>query len=284
MRGGFTIYRRWMRDRTISTIAWTAGILVTVVATAAFYPSLGSATGDLASGGSEAMSTFLGLGNGIDPGSPLGYLWVSLYANIFPWMLMALGVSLGIAAIVGDEETRNLEYLLSGPVERTTVVLSRFAGCVTNLFVVSLISALGLIASLPLFELTTASTSTAPDGSTVTSPGATAGDVLAGTFASFAVAIGLGSVAFMLGAVIGRKSIALGIATAIGVGGYVLYTLTQTTGDLQFLAWLSPWRWYVDDAMLINGLTWPVLLPFGTMVVSLLVGWQVFLHRDLKGG
>jgi ABC-2 type transport system permease protein len=284
MNGGWVIYRRWMRDRTISTISWTAGILVTVVATAAFYPSLGGATSDLASGGSEAMSTFLGLSDGIDPGSPLGYLWVSLYANVFPWMLMALGVSLGIAAIVGDEETRNLEYLLSGPVERTTVVFSRFAAFVTNLFVVSLVSALGLIACLPLFDLTNATTSTAPDGSTISSPGAAAGDIFAGTFASFAVAIGLGSVAFMLGAVIGRKAIALGIATAVGVGGYVLYTLTQTTGDLKVLAWFSPWRWYVNDAMLINGLNWPVLLPFGTMVVGLLVGWQVFLHRDLKGG
>jgi putative exporter of polyketide antibiotics len=108
--------------------------------------------------------------------------------------------------------------------------------------------------------------------------------VFAGTFASFAVAIGLGSVAFMLGAIIGRKGIALGIATAVGVGGYVLYTLTQTTGDLEALAWLSPWRWYVDDAMLINGLDWEVLLPFGTMILSLLVGWQVFVRRDLKGG
>lgn len=284
MSAGAKLYVRWIRDRTLSTIGWIVGILIIVVATAAFYPSLGDATQSISEGGGEAMSTFLGLSDGIDPGSPLGYLWVGLYANIFPWMLMALGVSLGIAAIVGDEETRNLEYLLSGPVQRTTVIFARFAAFVTILFVVSLVSALGLIVSLPLFELTDAVTTTAADGSTVMEPGATAGDVLAGTFASFAVSIGLGSVAFMLGAVIGRKSIALGIATAVGVGGYVLYTLSNMTGSLGFLAWVSPWRWYVDDAMLIDGLAWPVLLPFVTMIVCLVVGWQVFIRRDLKGG
>jgi putative exporter of polyketide antibiotics len=108
--------------------------------------------------------------------------------------------------------------------------------------------------------------------------------VFGGTFAAFAVALGLGAIAFMLGAAIGRKATALGIATAIGVGGYVLYTLSATTGDLEALTWVSPWRWYVDDAMLVNGLDWPVLLPFGTAIVGLLVGWQVFIRRDLKGG
>jgi ABC-2 type transport system permease protein len=201
MSAGAKLYVRWIRDRTLSTVGWVVGILIIVVATAAFYPSLGDATQSISEGGGEAMSTFLGLSDGIDPGSPLGYLWVGLYANIFPWMLMALGVSLGIAAIVGDEETRNLEYLLSGPVQRTTVIFARFAAFVTILFIVSLVSALGLIVSLPLFELTDAVTTTAADGSTVMEPGATAGDVLAGTFASFAVSIGLGSVAFMLGAV-----------------------------------------------------------------------------------
>ena len=121
-------------------------------------------------------------------------------------MLMALGVSLGVAAIAGDEETGNLEYLLSGPVDRTVVVFARFVGFISTLFVVSLLSAIGLIISLPLFGLTDDYTSTAADGSTVTSPGATAGDIFSGTLAAFAVALGLGAIAFMLGAVIGRKA------------------------------------------------------------------------------
>lgn len=54
------------------------------------------------------------------------------------------------------------------------------------------------------------------------------------------------------------------------------------TSSLDALTWFSPWRWYVDDVMLINGLTPEVLIPFGTATVSLLVGWWVFLHRDLQ--
>ena len=279
---GLAVYRRWLRDRVVSTVVWTVGIVLIVVASAAFYPSLsGISNGGAASGGS-AMSTFLGLSQGIDPSSPLGFLWISLYANIYPWMLMALGVALGVAAIAGDEETGALEYLLAKPVTRTTVALARFAGTVTILVLVSVLSGLALILSLPLFDLDNAVTSTAADGSSVTSPGATAADILNGTFASFAVALGLAGVAFLLGGVTGRKGVALGGAAAFGIGGYVLYTLSNMTDSLKALTWISPWRWYVDKAMLINGLAWEVILPFAAALIGFLVGWLVFLRRDLQ--
>jgi ABC-2 type transport system permease protein len=287
MSATISVYRRWMRDRRLSTVSWTLGIVVIIVATAAFYPSLGSATASIADGsssdgGGEAMSSLLGLSSGIDPSSPLGYLWIGLYANIVPWTLMALGVALGTAAIASDEDTGALEYLLSGPVTRTQVAFARFAAAVSVLLLVSFLSGVSMILSLPFFDLTESVTTTAADGSTTTAPGATVGDIAAGTFSSFAVALGLTGIAFLIGAATGRKGITLGVASAIGIGGYVLYTLSSMTSSLDFLTWLSPWRWYVDDVMLINGLTWDVTLPFITATLSLLIGWQAFLHRDLQ--
>jgi ABC-2 type transport system permease protein len=284
MSATLSVYGRWIRDRRLSTVSWTLGIIVIIVATAAFYPSLGSATASIADGSNsgEAMSSLLGLSSGIDPSTPLGYLWISLYANIVPWTLMALGVALGTAAIASDEDTGALEYLLSGPVTRTQVAFARFAAAVSVLLLVSFLSGVSMVLSLPFFDLTESVTTTAADGSTTTAPGATVGDIAAGTFSSFAVALGLTGIAFLIGAATGRKGITLGVASAIGIGGYVLYTLSSMTSSLDFLTWLSPWRWYVDDVMLINGLTWDVTLPFITATLSLLIGWQAFLHRDLQ--
>jgi beta-exotoxin I transport system permease protein len=278
-----TIYRRWIRDRRWSTVSWTVGSVLVMVATAAFYPSLAD-LGESFTDSGAAMSAVLGLGSGVDASSPLGYLWISLYANVFPWILMALGVSLGGAAIAGDEDTGALEYLLSKAVTRTTVLLARLAAAMTILLFVAVVSALSLVASLPFFELADATTATAPDGTTVTVPGATVGDIASGTFAAFAVAVGLTGIAFLLGAATGRRSIAMGVAAAVGVGGYVLYTLSSMTSSLDALTWVSPWRWYVDDVMLIDGLSGNVLLPFVTATVSVAAGWWIFLHRDLRGG
>jgi ABC-2 type transport system permease protein len=284
MSATLSVYRRWIRDRRLSTVSWTLGIVVIIVATAAFYPSLGSTTASIADGSNsgEAMSSLLGLSSGIDPSTPLGYLWISLYANIVPWTLMALGVALGTAAIASDEDTGALEYLLSGPVTRTQVAFARFAAAVSVLLLVSFLSGLSMVLSLPFFDLTESVTTTAADGSSTTAPGATVGDIAAGTFSSFAVALGLTGIAFLIGAATGRKGITLGGASAVGIGGYVLYTLSSMTSSLDFLTWLSPWRWYVDDVMLINGLTWDVTLPFITATLCLLIGWQAFLHRDLQ--
>jgi len=282
MSATWAVYRRWLRDRRLSTVSWTFGLIVIVVATAAFYPALGSSTEALASGGSEAMSSLLGLSAGIDPGSPLGYLWIGLYANILPWTLMALGVSLGSSAIAGDEGTGALEYLLSGPVTRTQVLFGRFMAAITVLVVVSVVSGLSLVVSMPFFELTDEVTTTLPDGTTQGEPGATIANVVDGTVSAFAVALGLTAIAFLIGAVSGRKSWALGGASALGIGGYVLYTLSSMTSSLEALTWLSSWRWYVDDVMLINGLDWEVLIPFGVTVVAVLLGWRAFLGRDLQ--
>lgn len=282
MSGFWRIYRRWMRDRRRSTVVWTLGLVLIIVATAAFYPSLSDSTGESLDGSSGAMSSLLGLSPGIDPSTPLGFLWIGLYANIVPWMLMALGIALGTAAIAGDEDTGTLEYMLARPITRTAIAWSRLAAVLTVLFVVSILSALSLIVSIPLFDLGNAVTTTAPDGSTSTAAGATAGDVLAGTFAAFAVAVGISGVAFLIGGITGRKNVTMGAASGIAIAGYVFYTLSQMTSSLDFLTWISPWRWYIDDVMLINGLDWDVLLPFGLAALCGLIGWQAFLRRDLQ--
>jgi len=283
MSAAFTVYRRWLRDRRLSTFSWSLGLAIIVVATAAFYPALSSSSESLDSGGgSEAMSSLLGLSAGIDPSSPLGYLWIGLYANVLPWTLMALGVSVGVAALAGDEGTGALEYLLSGPVTRTQVLFGRFVAALTVRVIASVVSAVALVAAMPAFELTDPATTTLPDGTTSTAPGASFANIVDGTVSAFAIALGLASIAFLIGAATGRRGLALGVASALGLGGYVFYTLSSMTSSLDALTWLSSWRWYVDDVMLINGLNWPVLVPFGVAVVALLVSWWAFLHRDLQ--
>jgi ABC-2 type transport system permease protein len=126
-----TLYVGWLRARLRSSIFWTIGVAAVLVVTAAFYPSLKNFFADFQSQGSAGVSSLLGLTNGIDPSSPLGYLWSNLYSNVLPWMLMALGISLGANAIAGDEEVGTLEYTLSSAATRAQILVTRCAGVVT---------------------------------------------------------------------------------------------------------------------------------------------------------
>jgi ABC-2 type transport system permease protein len=274
------IYGRWMRDRRRSTLLWSVGITLVSVATAAFYPSLRSTAQSFGEG--STMSSVLGLGEGVDPSTPVGFLWAFNYSNQLPWLLMALGIALGTASIAGDEGDGTLEYLLAKPVTRTEIAFARFGGMITVLVVASIVNLVGVAVTMPLFDLTDSTTVTALDGTTSTAAGATVGDLFVGGLSALAVGLGSGAVAYLVGAATGRRGVALGVASGFAVAGYVLYTLANVTGDYEWLTWFSPWRWFIDDAMMVDGLTldilWPVLLAAG----SLLVGWQLFLRRDLQ--
>lgn len=275
------VYLRWMRDRRRSTIWWSVGIALVSAVTAAFYPSLRDATGQGLSS-SDTMSSVLGLGTGIDPSTPVGFLWSFNYSNQLPWLLMALGIALGTASIAGDESDGTLEYLLAKPVTRTQIAMARFAGMITVLVIASIVNLVAVAAIMPFVELTDSVTVAAADGTTATSPGATIGDLFVGGLSAMAVGLGSGAVAYLIGAATGRRGLALGVSSGFAVAGYVLYTLANVTGDLEPLTWFSPWRWFIDDAMMVNGLTIDVLWPVLLAAISLLVGWQLFLRRDLQ--
>lgn len=281
MGKGWHIYLRWMRDRRRSTIVWSLSITAVSVVTAAFFGSLGQTAGENTDSDS-AIGSMLGLGNGIDPRAPVDFLWAMNYSNQLPWLLMALAIGLGTASIAGDEADGTLEYLLSKPATRTEVALSRFAGMLTILVVASVVNLIGVWATSPLFGLTDDTSFTGVDGSTVDAPGVTFSDLFVGGLSALAVAIGSGAVAYLLGAATGRRGLSLGIASGFAVAGYVMYTLSNVTGDGEWMTYFSPWRWFIDDAMMVNGLTVDILWPIALAAGCLIVGWQLFLHRDLK--
>ena len=264
-------------------MVWTLGVAAIVVATAAFYPALKNFFADFQSQGGAGVSSLLGLTDGIDPSSPLGYPWSNLYSNVVPWMLMALGIALGAAAIAGDEEAGTLEYTLSSTATRSQMLITRFAGVFTILFGVAALSGLALLVSAPLFNLTGDMTVTI-DGKAVTNPGLGLSNVAVGTFAAFAVATAEAGIAFLAGAVTGNRGRAIGVATGIAVASYLFYTLANLTGRLTSLTWLSSWRWYIAGAMFINGLDWEVVLPFVLAAACAGVAWFAFTRRDLQTG
>jgi ABC-2 type transport system permease protein len=161
------------------------------------------------------------------------------------------------------------------------MLVTRFAGAVTILFVVAVLSGLALLVTAPLFDLT-ADRTVVINGAQVTDPGVGLSNIAAGTFAAFAVATGTAGIAFLVGGLTGKKGPAIGVATAIAVASYVFYTLANLTGFAKPLTWVSSWRWYISKAMFVNGLGWEVLLPLALAAVCGGIAWVAFEHRDLQ--
>ncbi len=265
-----SIARRMAADRRRSLAWWTAGVSLLVAIMAAVYPSIRD-TGDELDAYVESLPQGLrdafGLA-GSSIASPEGYLTSQLYSNMYPIVLLIMGLGMAGWAVAGSESDGTLEVALANPVSRARVAVERFFGAAVLVAFVATVSTavLGLVS--PLFGL---------------DEGVPWWGVWSAGLQAFAFVLVHIALAFAVGAATGSK----GLATAVGAGAAVVGFLLQALGPIaevmETLRVFSPWYWFLRDNPVI---TEPNLLntglPFALSVVFLALGVVAFDRRDLK--
>jgi ABC-2 type transport system permease protein len=200
--------------------------------------------------------------------SPAGYLNARQFSLLFPALLLIFAIALGAHIVAGTEEDGTLEYVVALPVSRRRVALERFAAMIALVVALSLVSALVLLALAPTVGLL---------------KGLSVGSLLVATGAVTGYAVFHGSIAFALGCLAGRRSLALGANAAIIVTGYTLHGVAAVSHTLHGLRLASPWYWYVGQNALIEGAN-PASTILPLVGVGLLVALAVrhFEGRDLR--
>lgn len=263
------VFRRFLRDVRRSTIWWALGMIVLVAFTVAFYPSVkgNAAFDELFDDLPETVRTLVGAQEGVPLTSPPGYLHGRLFSVMVPVLLLTLGVGLGARAIGGSEGDGTLELLLAQPVTRARVVAERFGAMVTVLAAVTATLTLALVASAPLVGLL--------DGITIAG-------LVAASGAAFCLALLHASLAFAIGCATGRSGPPVAAATSVAAGGYLVQGLAAISGGLSAVQTVSPWHWYLDRNVLIDGL--PAAAVLGPVILTglfFIAGRHLFARRDL---
>jgi ABC-2 type transport system permease protein len=264
-----TVAARFLRDRTRSLIGWSAGVVVLVLVSVAFFPairdqpSLDKALETMP----EGVKAALGIVKGVSLSSPAGYLQGRMFSILLPACLLVLGISLGTRAIGGFEEDGHLELLLAHPVTRRRVALERWLGVVALLGAITAISIVSLLALGAPFGVL---------------DGLPLGWVVASCVACSLLALFHAALAYAVGCITGRRSAALGIASAVAGGGYLLQGVLAAANAAEGVRLASPWYWYLRRNMLVFGVDWLAIgLPLVLSVVLATVGLFVFERRDL---
>jgi ABC-2 type transport system permease protein len=256
--------------RRIALLWWCLGVVAAVSLVAVSYPAVRD--------NSELDKTFQGLPPsvqamlGLDPAnlltSPVGYLDSQFYANLFPIVLLVFSIGLASWAIAGDEGAGTLELLLANPVSRLRLAVER-AGFLV--FMVALVTVVGLGALLLLAP---------PVGLT---NGLAAAHIVAATVATALMSLVFAAVAFAAGASTGNRSLAVSLASAAAVAGFVVEGLGAQVKLLEPLRDISPWHWLLHSQPLRNGWTLETwLLPLAVALVLMAAGSLVFMRRDLR--
>ncbi|MFG3193402.1 ABC transporter permease subunit [Streptomyces omiyaensis] len=251
------VFVRTLSDSRRSLTGWAVGTALVGMAYASTYPSQRQNTASIP----EALRESLHV-----DGTAAGYLQATVFGVIVPLLAMAYGVATGSRAIAGDEESGHLDLLLAHPLTRTRFALQRFAALVAGAFGIATLVWLAVLAVRNSAELTDV----------------TPVEFLAQCLNLALLASAFGALALGIGAAAGRRAVVLVVSAAVGVLSYVAGTFATQIG-VDWLAYLSPFHYYIGGEPLKNGFQWgdgAVLVLASAVFV--LAGVARFDSRDLS--
>jgi beta-exotoxin I transport system permease protein len=256
--------------RRTSLLWWGLGLVGVVALLAVAYPTVrdNAELDKTFSGLSPGTQALLGLGGGATLTSPVGYLNSQFFANILPVMLLVFAVGMAAWSVAGDEADGTLELLLANPISRARVVLARAVALLLLLGALTAICAAVLVTTAPAVGL---------------DQGLPAVRLVQASIAGAAVAWTFAAVAFAVGAATGSRALALAIASALAVFGFVIEGLAAQVRILRPVRAVSPWHWLLGSDPLQHGLAWTAwILPLVVGALLVVLGSLRFARRDLR--
>lgn len=257
------VYTKALRDQRRGLVGWSIGILLLVLLEAAIWPSLSDMGGlqELLDSYPEPMRKLFNMS---EFGTGIGFMNAELFSALMPLLFIIFGVSRGARAIAGEEEAGTLETLLVTPVSATRLVLHQAAALATAVATLAAVLFVSLAALAPAFDL-----------------GIGVGDAATAALAMALLGIEFGALALAVGAVTGRRVVAIAVASIAAVAAYVLYVVGQLVTAVEPWQPLSPFHQAIDGGPLGAGLP----PAYGWMALGALVfiaaAMPVFERRDI---
>lgn len=251
-------------DARRSVLSWAVAIAAVGAMYGAFWPSVQSP--EMVKALQAYPQGLLEALNYDDLTTAAGYLGGSVYGLLAPLLVAVFAIAAGTRAVAGDEDAGTLDLILAHPVSRARLALHRFAAvCVAT-----------VVISLALWLVMLALTGPAKFD------GVSAGEFAAANLQLTLFGIGVGALAFAVGAASGRKALTLGASAGLVVLGYLANSVIPMADGLEWTRELSPFYWYLGGDPLSRGLD-PrgCALLAATAAALVAAGTYAFTRRDV---
>lgn len=261
-----TIIKWELWQRRWGIMWWTIGVVAFIALNLAFYPSFRDQSAELDKAFAQipdsAMALFSDTGDFL---SPTGYLSSQIFYLMLPMLLGILMISLGSSLIAREEKEGTIELLLSRPITRGKLLISKAKSGLLIGLVVTAGALLTTVGLSKLVRLAVPST-----------------QIALATLAAFLFALSLGSVALLI-TMFGRARIAsIGLAALYGLAGYILASLTSAVEWLKWPAKLFPFDYYRPAEILSGTYNWlNILFIVGVVALCAITSYIVFKRRDI---
>ena len=251
-----------LRGQRRSLALWSLALAAVSTIYIGFWPLMGEDTMQQAIAGMpEDMIVAMGYDR---IGTPAGYMTSTVYGLLGPILLLVFTIANGARLIAGDEENGTLELELTSPVARRRVFAERLLALWLDALLLVAVVALVSVILVNALDMDVAFTG-----------------ILAGATGLYLLVAGMGTVALAIGAITGRRAIALGVAAALAVAAFI-FDAIGPVADADWMTAISPFSWYLENEPLatgfdVRGLLLLAIIPvvFGT------AGLFGFDRRDL---
>jgi ABC-2 type transport system permease protein len=265
-----TVFSRLIQDRRRGALWWTIGVVLTVALILSLWPSVRNdrSLDAVVQHLPTSVRALIGTQATIPLSSAAGYLQARLFSTTLPILLLVYAIGLGAGAIGSAEEDGTLQLVVTAPITRKQIASERFGASACLLLFLVLV---GLGTSLLVGALVHLSRDLSLSR------------MIIATAAVAEIALLHLAIAFAAGAVSGRRGTAISVASAIAVGGYVLYGIAASASSIQFVRVISPWWWLLDRNLLAQNATFLALgLPLLLAIGIFAFGVVQFDKRDLR--
>lgn len=231
-------FSRTLHDQARPVAVWAVLIGLLTAFYMALYPSIGSIAElqRMLDSMPEAFRALF-MSQGVDLTTPVGYLNVELFSFTGPLVLLAYTLSAGAGATASEEERGTIDLLLSTPVSRVRVLLEKALAIGSYTVLLGLAVLLGVVL-----------------GAVVSGVEIDVGRVLAGVTSLTLLSLAFGGIGLLIGAISGRRVVALGIGGALVLVSYVLNAMAPLVDWLAPFRPLSPFYLYIGGDPLGRGL------------------------------
>jgi ABC-2 type transport system permease protein len=258
---------RWtLYLRRISIVSWSIGAFLLMFLNLIFYPSFREDAGELQKSFENLPESAIQLfGGSADFFSPVGYLNSQVFYLMLPLILGILAIALGSSLLAREEQDTTIESLLSRPIKRSTLLSAK---AVAGVIVLTIVTVISLLTTLIIGRMVDLEVATF--------------NIVMATISCFLLVLSLGAIAFTLTATGKARGASIGIATLIGLGGYIVSSLAGTVDWLKLPSKVFPFHYYRSEDLLRGSIDLKNMLFFvGIVVACCIISWVAFRRRDI---
>ena len=230
------LIKTW-RDHWRSLLAWALGLAAMAAVQLSVYPSIAASSADMDAMLKNWPDVFQGMFSFEDYTTGAGFLNVELFSMIVPLVLVAVGVGWGASATADEERNGTADILLTLPISRTSVIVTKMLAAVGALAALALVTAAVIAIGGPLVDIDIAF-----------------GTLLRACFGSALLGLLFGAVAFLIAAVTGKRGVAKGAAIGLALGSFLVKSLSSMVDSFDAINPANPFTWALQGNPLVNPL------------------------------